>query len=221
LTVVTAEKLPPFDVEAEEAVIASILVDEEAIGRVEGIVQAEDFYRDQNRWAYEACLALWARSESINQVTLAHELSRRDKLDEAGGLPYLARIVAELATPVGVEHYAGIVKRDATYRLMITAGSQIVQMAYQGGPQTSTAPSRAPKTSSCNSASRSASATWCRCASCSMRFGSRRASIRRSRARSAPCARGSWTSTHCWAASTAPTWSSLRRGRASGSRRCS
>ena len=75
---VTAEKLPPFDVEAEEAVIASILVDDEAIGRVEGIVQAEDFYRDQNRWAYEACLALWSRNESINQVTLAHELSRRD-----------------------------------------------------------------------------------------------------------------------------------------------
>jgi len=132
--VVAAEKLPPFDVEAEEAVIASILVDEEAIARVEGIVQAEDFYRDQNRWAFDACLALWARNEAINQVTLAHELSRRDKLDEAGGLPFLARIVSELATPVGVEHYAGIVKRDATYRAMITVGSQIVQLAYQGGP---------------------------------------------------------------------------------------
>ncbi|MEX0750208.1 MAG: replicative DNA helicase [Dehalococcoidia bacterium] len=140
---VTADKLPPFDVEAEEAVIASILVDEEAIGRVEGIVHVEDFYRDQNRWAYEACLALWERSESINQVTLAHELSRRDKLDEAGGLPFLARIIGELGTPVGVEHYAGIVKRDATYRTMITVGSQIVQMAYQGGPDLDGAISRA------------------------------------------------------------------------------
>ena len=140
---VTAEKLPPFDVEAEEAVIASILVDEEAIGRVEGIVRAEDFYRDQNRWAYDACLSLWARNESINQVTLAHELSRRDKLDDVGGLPYLARIVGELATPVGVEHYAGIVKRDATYRTMITVGSQIVQMAYQGGPDLDGAITRA------------------------------------------------------------------------------
>jgi replicative DNA helicase len=132
--VVTADKLPPFDVEAEEAVISSILVDEEAIGRVEGLVQPEDFYRDQNRWAYDACLALWTRNETINQVTLAHELSRRDKLDDVGGLPYLARIVGELATPVGVEHYARIVKRDALYRAMITVGSQIVQLAYQGGP---------------------------------------------------------------------------------------
>lgn len=140
---VTADKLPPFDIEAEESCIASILVDEEAIGRIEGIVAAEDFYRDQNRWAYEACLALWARNESINQVTLAHELARREKLDDVGGIPYLARIVGELATPIGVEHYAGIVKRDATYRMMITAGSQIVQVAYQGGPDLDGAIARA------------------------------------------------------------------------------
>jgi replicative DNA helicase len=131
---VSADKLPPYDIEAEEACIAALLVDDEAIGRIEGLVQAEDFYRDQNRWAYEACLALWSRNESINQVTLAHELSRRERLDDVGGLPYLSRIVAELATPIGIEHYAGIVKRDATYRAMITAGSQIVQLAYQGGP---------------------------------------------------------------------------------------
>jgi replicative DNA helicase len=140
---VTADKLPPFNIEAEEACIASMLVDEEAIGRVEGVVHPDDFYRDQNRWAYEACLELWSRNEPINQVTLAHELSRREKLDDAGGIPYLARIVGELATPVGVEYYAQIVKRDATYRAMITAGSQIVQVAYQGGPDLDGAISRA------------------------------------------------------------------------------
>jgi len=140
---VSADKLPPFDVEAEEAIIASVLVDEDAVARVEPIVQPEDFYRDQNRWAFEAALELWSRSESINQVTLAHELSRRGHLDDAGGVPFLARIVADLATPVGVEHYAGIVKRDAMYRTMIAAGSQIVQLAYQGGPDLDGAIARA------------------------------------------------------------------------------
>ncbi len=131
---VTADKLPPFDVEAEEAVIASALVDEDAVARIESIVQPEHFFRDQNRWAFEACLELWSRNESINQVTLAHELSRRGKLDEVGGIPYISRIVGELPTPIGVEHFAGIVRRDAIYRSMITCGSQIVQLAYQGGP---------------------------------------------------------------------------------------
>ena len=131
---VSVDRLPPFDVEAEESVIASLLVDEDAISRVESIVSAEDFYRDQNRWAFEAAVELWTHNEPINQVTLAHALSRRGKLDEAGGLPYIARIIAELPTSVGVEHYAHIVRRDAMYRTMITVGSQIVQTAYQGGP---------------------------------------------------------------------------------------
>ena len=131
---VAADKLPPFDVDAEEAVIASILVDEDAISRVESIVQPEDFFRDQHRWAYSAALELWSRNEPINQVTLAHELARREKLDDVGGIPFISRIIGDLPTAVGVEHYARIVKRDAVYRTMITAGSQIVQLAYQGGP---------------------------------------------------------------------------------------
>jgi replicative DNA helicase len=140
---VAADKLPPFDVEAEEAVIASILVDEDAVARVESILLPEHFFRDQNRWAYEACLELWSRNETINQLTLGHELSRRGKFDDVGGYPFLSRIVGDLPTPIGVEHYAGIVRRDFMYRTMITVGSQIVQVAYQGGPDLEGAITRA------------------------------------------------------------------------------
>ena len=140
---VVADRLPPFDVEAEEAVLASLLVDEDAIYKVQGIVRPEDFFREQNRWTYEACLALWERHESINQVTVAHELARRERLEPAGGPSYLSRIVAELPTPIGVEHYAGIVRRDATYRDLISATAAISQMAYQGGPELETVLGRA------------------------------------------------------------------------------
>jgi replicative DNA helicase len=140
---VAADKLPPFDVEAEEAVIASILVDADAIARVESIVAPEHFYRDQNRWAFEAALELWSRNEEINQLTIGHELSRRGKFDDVGGYPFLSRIVGDLPTPIGVEHYAGIVRRDFMYRSMITVGSQIVQVAYQGGPDLEGAITRA------------------------------------------------------------------------------
>ncbi len=131
---VVTERLPPFDAEAEEAVLASLMVDEGAIYRVQGEVRPEDFYREQNRWTYEACLALWERNESINQVTVAHELARRERLEEAGGPGFLSRVVTELPTPIGVEHYAGIVRRDAVYRQLIGASAQITQLAYQGGP---------------------------------------------------------------------------------------
>ncbi len=140
---VVGERLPPFDVEAEEAIIASLLVDEDAVYKIQGIVHPQDFYREQNRWAYEACLALWERKEGINQVTVAHELARRQRLEEVGGVSFLSRLVTELPTPIGVEHYAGIVRRDATYRLLISAAAQITQMAYQGGPELDVALSRA------------------------------------------------------------------------------
>ena len=110
---VTQDKLPPFDIKAEEACIAAILIDQAAIADVAKIVQSPDFYRDQHRWAYEACLALWERDEPVNEVTLAHELARREKLDEVGGLPFFARITTELPTAVGIEHYAEIVRRDS------------------------------------------------------------------------------------------------------------
>ncbi len=131
---VIAERLPPFDVEAEEAVLASLMVDGEAIYKVQGILHPQDFYRDQYGWTYEASLALWERGESINQVTVAHELARRERLEDAGGPAFLSRIVGELPTAIGVEHYAGIVQRDAAYRQLIGASTQITNLAYQGGP---------------------------------------------------------------------------------------
>ncbi len=138
-----AEKLPPHDIEAEEAVIASLLVDPEIIYKVAPNLRSEDFFREKNGWVYEACRDLWERNESINQITVAHELSRKGRLEEIGGAAYLSQLVTELPTSVGAEHYAGIVLRDSTYRKLITAAGQMTQMAYQGGPEVAEVLSRA------------------------------------------------------------------------------
>jgi replicative DNA helicase len=142
--VVAVEKLPPHDIDAEEAVIASLLVDGEAIFKVAPILrEPDDFFREKNRWAYEACLSLWERGEAINQITLAHELARRGRLEELGGVAYLSRLVTELPTPLGVEYYAQIVQRDAVYRRLIDAAGKINQMGYQGGADLGAALARA------------------------------------------------------------------------------
>lgn len=138
-----AEKLPPHDIEAEEAVIASLLVDPEAIYKIASILKPEDFFREQNAWAFEACRALWERNQSINQITVAHELARRGQLEEIGGAAYLSRLVGDLPTSVGVEHYAGLVQRDSAYRRLISAAGQIAQMAYRAGPDVGEALARA------------------------------------------------------------------------------
>ena len=133
--VVAELRPPPSDIDAEEAVLASLMVDEDAFYKIESIVRPEDFHGDANRWAYEACLALSGRGEAITQVTVAHEMSRAERLDEAGGPAYLSRIVGELPTPIGVEYYARIVQRDSIYRNLIGTTRQIAEMAYQGGPK--------------------------------------------------------------------------------------
>jgi replicative DNA helicase len=137
------EQLPPHDIQAEESVVASLLVDEEAVFKVAPILRPSDFFRESNGWTYDACLALWGRNETINQVTVAHELDRRGKLEEVGGLTFLSELILNLPTPIGVEHYAQIVKRDATYRQMVSVATSIAQVAYQGGPDLESALSKA------------------------------------------------------------------------------
>ncbi|HVC31798.1 MAG TPA: replicative DNA helicase [Steroidobacteraceae bacterium] len=127
------EKLPPHDIEAEESVIASLLVDDEAVLKVAALLKSDDFFREKNGWVFDACMTLWTRSEAINQITVAHELARREQLEGVGGSGYLSQLVTDLPTTVGVDDYARIVVRDAIYRRLISAAGRIAQMAYEGG----------------------------------------------------------------------------------------
>lgn len=137
------EQLPPHDIQAEESVIASLMVDPEAALKVVSILTPKDFFRETNGWTYEACMALNNRSESINQVTVAHELDRRGHLEDVGGLTYLSELVLNLPTAIGVEHYAQIVKRDAIYRQMLNVATNIAQIAFQGGADLDTSLAKA------------------------------------------------------------------------------
>ena len=95
-------QLPPHDVEAEEAVIASVLVDAEAWEKVCGIVQPADFFREKNAWAFQACIDLTADGVGLNTVTVGHALARKEQLEDVGGVAYLSKLTTDLDTPVGV-----------------------------------------------------------------------------------------------------------------------
>lgn len=131
MTLAPLERLPPHDIEAEEAVIASLMVDPQAMLAVVGILKPVDFFREKNGWVFDACVSLWNRDEVINQITVAHELATKDLLEDVGGQTYLADIIRRLPTSLGAEFYARIVKRDATYRGLIHAATGIMQMAYE------------------------------------------------------------------------------------------
>jgi replicative DNA helicase len=136
-------KLPPHDLDAEEAVLGSLLIDPEAIFKVVTLLKAEDFYREKNRWTYESCWQLYDRKEAINQITVAHELARRQQLEAAGGAAYLSHLVSQVPTSVHVEYYSNIVRRLSVMRQLISASNQIAAIAYESPPDSDDALDRA------------------------------------------------------------------------------
>lgn len=140
---VYADRLPPHDVDAEDSVIGSILIDSEALPLVSAILKASDFYTERNKWCFEAAEALASRREAINQVTVAHELSLQGKLETLGGPAYLSRVVMVVPTSVHVEHYARIVQRTSVMRQLIRIGGEIAAIGYESGPDAEEAVNRA------------------------------------------------------------------------------
>ena len=128
------EKLPPHDIEAEEAVIGSLLIDPDAVLKVAVSLKAEDFFSETNRVIYHACLALYQRNEVINQITLAHELMRQDNLEQIGGAAFLSHLISNVPTSLHVEYYAQIVSNSALMRRLIAAAGQIGALGYEASP---------------------------------------------------------------------------------------
>lgn len=130
MTTTPIERMPPHSIDAEEAVLGSILIDPEAIFRVSSFLKREDFYIVKNQWVWEACLALHERREPIDPVTLGRELEARGQLAEVGGLAYIQQLVNVVPTAIHAEGYGRIVERTALRRRLLAAASEIAQLAY-------------------------------------------------------------------------------------------
>ena len=137
------ETLPPYDLDAEQAVLGSLLIDGEAINEIVTIIGAEDFFSEQNQYVFSACHNLFNRDEAINQITVAQELVRLGKLDEAGGAAYLSQLVAMVPTSLHIRHYAEIVYRLSTMRHLISAAGQIEAIGYKADPDVDVALTKA------------------------------------------------------------------------------
>jgi replicative DNA helicase len=143
VTAVERDRLPPHNIEAEQSVLGSLLLDRDAIIKIASSVKAEDFFSGANGTIYQAILDLYNRREPTDFITLSDELARRERLDQVGGIAYLSSLVSAVPTSVHVEYYARIVERTATLRRLIDAGAQIVTIGYQDGIDTEDALDRA------------------------------------------------------------------------------
>ncbi|MGA2512200.1 MAG: replicative DNA helicase [Candidatus Limnocylindrales bacterium] len=127
------DRLPPQNLDSEQAVLGSILIDRDAIIEVADFLHADDFYRQAHGRIYAAMLELFEHREPIDVVTVAEALEREDALEAVGGASYLSTLGNDTPTAVHVAQYARIVERKAVLRRLISAAGKIAAIGYEDG----------------------------------------------------------------------------------------
>ena len=130
---VAPDRIPPQAVEAEIAVLGSLLMDISAVGAVSEILDEQCFYRGAHKKVFRAILDLFSKDEAVDLVTVTQELKRRKELDDVGGAAYLSKLLGSVATTANVRHHAKIVLEKSILRRLINVATEVVQEAYDAG----------------------------------------------------------------------------------------
>ena len=123
-------KVPPHDIEAEQAVLGSMLTDKDAVISAIEALKEEDFYRTDNRAIYEAILNLYNRAEPIDIITVKSELESIGKFEQVGGLTYLVSLPDKVPTTANAMKYIKIVEEKSTLRSLIKTANEIIELGY-------------------------------------------------------------------------------------------
>lgn len=123
--------MPPQNIEAEQSVLGSLMLDKESIFKIADILKAEDFYRESHSNIYQAALDLYEKNEPIDLLSLTNRLKEKNQLKEIGGTTYLSSLVNSVPTAAHITHYAKIIRSKKTLRDLIDASHQIEQISHQ------------------------------------------------------------------------------------------
>ncbi len=123
-------RIPPQNLDAERAVLASMLLDPGAIDKVEEILDESVFYREAHRKVFRAISALSARNESADLITVTEELRRAGELDGAGGVTFLQSLLDSVPSAANVEFHGRLVLEKAVLRRMISVSGAIIEQSY-------------------------------------------------------------------------------------------
>ncbi len=123
-------KIPPHDIEAEQAVLGSMLTDKDAVVDAVELLKSDDFYREDNKIIFEAVLSLYNRAEPIDVITVKSELVSIGKFENVGGLEYLASLPDKVPTTANVDRYINIVEEKSMLRKLIKTANELITLGY-------------------------------------------------------------------------------------------
>ena len=132
----TADRLPPQDIEAEKAVLGAILIENNAMNIVVEILKESDFYREAHKVIYSKMVDLFQNREVIDLITLVNALKKADGLEKVGGIAYISGLLNTVATSANVKYHAEIVRDKSILRRLISISTEIAQKAYDGNIET-------------------------------------------------------------------------------------
>ena len=124
-------KVPPHNIEAEQAVLGGILINNDALNQVMDLISPGDFYREAHAVVFEGMVSLYNSSEPIDIITLSQVLGKKEQLEKAGGADYLATLVQSVATSAGIVYHAEIVRNVSVRRKLISQCSTISELCFQ------------------------------------------------------------------------------------------
>ncbi|MHB8062848.1 MAG: replicative DNA helicase [Ruminiclostridium sp.] len=128
-------RIPPQNIEAEQSVLGSMLIDKEVIPVVMEFLKSEDFYRPDHKEIYDVIIELFDRAEPIDLITVSERLKLHGKLDLIGGLEYLSNIATAVPTTANVKNYSKIVEEKALLRKLIRVSSDIVDLGFNANEE--------------------------------------------------------------------------------------
>jgi replicative DNA helicase len=125
-----AGRIPPQDIEAERALLGSIMLRPQGFDEIVDMIVDDTFYVEKHRLIFQAMLALHEKSEPIDLLSLSTKLKEKKLLEKVGGSSYLAGLVAEVPSAANLKHYGEIVHKKAALRKLIGAAEEIFELAY-------------------------------------------------------------------------------------------
>jgi replicative DNA helicase len=125
------DRRPPYSEDAEQAVLAAMMMDTDAVMRASEIVDDTMFYRESHRRIFRAMMALTERRDVVDPLTLSDELARRGELDGGGGRDYITFLIDAIPTAANVEYHARIVREKALLRRLIEVSTGLVSEAFE------------------------------------------------------------------------------------------
>ncbi|HUU50064.1 MAG TPA: replicative DNA helicase [Nitrospinota bacterium] len=126
-----SDKVPPQNIEAEQAVLGAILQDNEALTKSIEILEEKNFYKEAHRKIYSVMLDLFEKNEPIDLLTVTAMLRKRNQLEGVGGASYLSNLLESSPTSANIEFHAKLIKEDAIVRDLIRVSTDIIKLSYE------------------------------------------------------------------------------------------